>query len=378
VGSGALLAWAYHLALALPLVFTLRALAVAVGDATGIGDFAAKAFGSEWDSIVRAFYFVGILVGQVVVSSVGGLYLADALGAGETAGRWLAAVVLVAGAALALGGWRTTDRGRVVTFLVVTVLIVVSAGRILAGASTPSVSDPAAGGVRGVGYGAFLLFFAFVGWEGVVRLIRAPEVSPRGEARSVVAGFLLVAALYGTLAVVAGKAPRPLDSRFWLLTEPFGSWLGRLVGLVAGTLCILFCGRNIATAAGLGRTMASRGVMPGWMATTSRDGVPVASVLVLATGALGGLAVANLDALRIEHFVAVPDAMAIALYLTACLSGLRLLRGRDRLPAVAGALGCLVVLPFGGPALLFPGALVLIHLAFRRRLQASPGGRSHG
>jgi amino acid efflux transporter len=384
-GPAAQAAWAYQLALAAPLLATSAALGLALPGATGTGTVLARALGPWWEDVLAGFYVVGVPAGQVAVCLVGGAYLRGALawpGSDGGAGRWPAFVALAVAVAVIATGRRSGERVRLALFAVVVVLSVGAGVEVLAGPHGGLVPPhPLRGGVAPAGHGAFLLLFAFLGWESAIALRSAR--GRRGLARACVVGWVAVAALSALLATAAwagGASSRP----FWLLSSPFGGPAGRVVDAVAFAACAVFCARNLTAAGGLAARLARDG--PGLLPSRLAGPEPAPwrrGALLVACGTAAGLVLAVTGALRVDQALAVPDAMILAVYLLLSVAGARVLRGPSRAAALVAFAGCALLLPFAGVALAFPVAVVALVLVARRRASApargpGPGGVAGG
>lgn len=386
-GPASMASWAYQLALAAPLLATFCALGFALPGATGTAGVLARSLGPWWEHAVAGFYLVGIPAGQVAICLVGGAYLRGALaepgpsataGAGAAAGRWPAFVVLAAALLAVVAGRRSGERVRLALFATVVVLSVGAGVRVFAGTHAGAVPPhPLAGGLAPAGRGAFLLLFAFFGWEAAIGLRAERGLGPAAAAAAAAAGLVAVGALFALLAGAAwagGASARP----FWLVSSPFGGAAGRAVDAVAAVTCAAFCARNLTAAGDLAARLAGAGLLPSWLGGPGpapwRRGA-----LLVALATAGGLALAVAGALRVDQALVLPDAMILAIYLLLSVAGLRVLRGPARAAAALAFAGCAPLLPFAGAALAFPAAVVAAVLAGRSRAaRRRPGEPGHG
>ncbi len=355
-GPAALLAWLCHLVLGAALVVTLAAAARA-GDFDGVAGLAAAAFGTAWRRALLAMYVAGVTVGQAVVAMVAGAYAATlAGGAGAVA-------LPAAWAALALAVWTALAGMQVGPAARLAILGGIALALAAAALATPLRPDGRlvgaafAGGLRPAGQAAFLMLFAFVGWETALAL--------RGRALGVALGVALVALLYGVAALTAQSARvaagSVTGSRLPLLPATRADWVARLVALVAVPACVVACGRNVRAAAALARRLAHERVLPAWAADERRATVAVGA------GAAAGLALLGAGWADVPHLLAVPNSMALAIYATAAAASFALLRGGRRWLAVAPLGGCLLLAFFAGAAALLPVAVGTAAWAAGRR-----------
>ncbi|WP_329064543.1 hypothetical protein [Amycolatopsis sp. NBC_01480] len=293
---------------------------------------------------VPRYYLLGVSVGQAVVASLAGGFLATAVGA---PGSWpvFALVVLVPAAVAGAAEWR----GPAWTSYAMFAVIVVVAG--IAAASGGVAAGPDS--VAGVGRAAFLVLFAFVGWEGAARL-RGARIG------WLLGGVALVGVVYVGLALFAASTSTGASAGLPFSLAPFGhDALGRSVAALAGVVCAVACARNFALVKTLGGQQFTHLKSPLWMV------VPAA---IAAAGVL--LLTAHL--VRLEDLLSVPNAMALAVFATAAAGVLTTGRTAARLAAGAALLGYALLIPFAGLALAWPAA-VLLATAFARYARRNSG-----
>jgi hypothetical protein len=338
-------AWVFHLVVGGLLVVALGARE-GTGERTGSGllDVARRA--------VPRYYLLGVSVGQAVVASVAGGFLATAVGA---PGAWpvFALVVLVPAAAAGAVGWR----GPAWTSYAMFAVIVVVAG--IAAASGGIAAGPDS--VAGVGRAAFLVLFAFVGWEGAARLRGARIgwlLGGVGLVGVVYVGLALFAASTGTGTSSGAGTEASAGLPFSL--APFGhDALGRSVAAIAGLVCAVACARNFALVKTLAIQQFPRLKSPIWMVT------PAAT-------AAAGVLLLTADLVHLEDLLSVPNAMALAVFATAAAGVLTTGKPAARLAAGAALLGYALLIPFAGLALAWPAA-VLLATAFARYARRNSG-----
>ena len=336
LGAAALVAWAWQLAAGALLV---AALALAAGELRGVAQLAGAALHPAAGAAVRWYYGIGVSVGQAVVAAVGGWFAARAVG---HPGGWApaAAVLLTAAALAAAAGW--SGRVAPTATLVLTLLAALLTARAV---PLPWTVDDQAG----LGPAAFMLLFAFVGWEATLRLGRPAD---RAVCVGLGAGVALVAVTYAVLALLAGTG-----------TAAPPEYLLRGGAALAALLCALACVRNLTTVAGL---LAAPG--------TGR-------LLPLAPAAVAGVGLALLARHRVNliEVLAVPNVMAAAVFCTAAAAVLAAGPARARPLAAAALLAYVALGLFSWPVLLVPLAVLLAALILLRpragheRRPARPG-----
>ncbi|WP_305787955.1 hypothetical protein [Symbioplanes lichenis] len=340
LGGAAPIAWLYQLICGGFLVAALALARRADGAGGTMADRAGTVFGPGAGRAVRWWYLVGVSVGQGVVAVMGGWFTAVAI---DRLAVWPAAagLVLVAGAAVAAAGRSVAVPAPLM--LALTVL----AGLLVAGLlPVPEAAGLASGGLAGIGAATFMLLFAFVGWEATIRLVQPAAASRTGT----IAGVVLVAVVY----LVAALAARAGDSA----ATP--GWSTRAGAALAAIICTVALNRNLVTVAGLGAALFPRtGTARGRSAVTAG-----------AAGVAGiALALIAQDRVTAVGVLAVPNAMALAVFLVAALSVVRTGPAPARGCAVVAVLGYGALVPFGWPAVLVPLTL-LVAVAAAARIRA--------
>jgi hypothetical protein len=326
-GRAGVAAWIYHLVAGTLLVLALRRVA----DGGGVADLARRALGPAPAAAVRWYYLVGVTVGQAAVAGLAGALLAFALGGPRALAPVLALATLAVSAVAAAAGWAFPARTPATAAAAVAVL---AGTAVLAPGVLPAALDRAgiaATPPPGLLAAVFLLLFAFVGWESVLRLPGRPVRSAAGGA-ALVALVSLGAVAAQHAAGAAGAAP----GRWWALG--------------AGAVCVVACVRNVATVVRLAATDAPR-----------RPGRPAGPAAV-ACAATAGIGVAGLAGglWPLTAVLAVPNAMALAVFVTAATAAAAGTTGPTRLAAAVAGLAYLVLVPVAGPAVLLPLGLLLL------------------
>jgi hypothetical protein len=305
----------------------LMTAAAGLDGASGAGDLAARRAGPAGRAVVAGWYAVGTSAGQAVVALVVGGYLGIAVGASGSAATWLAAGALAVAAVLAGRLPAGPAWWPVAGLLVVLVVVAVRPG---AGGAAPG---PGSGAGHGsVPEAAFVLLFAMVGIESAVRA--RPRAVPGGWALAG-AGFLVAA-----LAARAAADPE------------LGLLPGRVTAVLAAAVAGTYLVRNLAGAAAQGR-----------LAAPAARGWPVA----VTAGAALGLGLVAAGVVRPVDVLAVPSAMALAIFLTVAVAAVLGARGPARAAGAAALVLYAALLPAAGAALLWPLA-VLVLVAARTAL----------
>ncbi|HYK66578.1 MAG TPA: amino acid permease [Streptosporangiaceae bacterium] len=302
-------------------------------------------------------FLAGVVCGAPIVCLIGASYVTDLTGGGQLARTGVAAGLLLTVVGLAARGLRASAAAQLVLVGMLTVVVVVASAGSAGSARSANWVPFAPHGWLSIGSAAASLMFSFVGWEAVAPLTTR-FANPRRQLPRVAGIALAVtSALYLGLAVatISVLGPRAASD------VPLAGLLSHAVGPA---------GRDIAAVAAvvltLGATNAylnGAAAMAGQLAHAApggRDPRPVFRLLAAITAA--GLLLITLDGLRIVStaaLVTVPTALFLAVYLSAMIAGVRVLRGPVRLAAVPATFAVLVVLGFCGWALTVPATVAL-------------------
>lgn len=309
------------------------ALAVRHPEAAGAVAYVHHAFGS--DALARAVMLLSLAVALVAGASI-------ARGSAGYVQRfldvpdWLPGVALVTlFTALACFSIR-------VGALVAAIAGLVEIGGLVfaAGAASGALADaparaaelvPADGaGLAALAKGAFLAFFAYLGFEAIANMGEEARDPARTLPRAILGALAMAAVLYGVIALVAVLAVPPATlaasgAPLCLLVEKGGVPCG--AGFAAVALIALSNGifAEIVLVARLLYGSARRGLMPGVFATVGRrSAVPVRATL--ATGAAMAVAVATLP---FATLAGLTSALTLVIFAAVNLA-LFAVRRRDR------------------------------------------------
>jgi amino acid efflux transporter len=371
-GPGSLLAWAFDGLLGVPIALTFAALAARFPDAGGVSVFATRAFGTAAGAVVGWFYFVAAAVAQALVVLTGGHYAADALDLGRPATFALAGSILALAVTANLFGLRVSARLQLVVAAAVALVLVAATLAAIPHVRGDALTPFLAGGWDSVGRATILLFFAFFGWEAITHLSSEFRDPRRDVPLATLFAVVLVTAIYlgVAFAVVAtgtyGNAELDRVAVAHLLSDSLGVSAHAIAAGSAVVITIGTANAFVAATSRLGYALGRDQSLPQPMARLSRRDVPVVSVLIVGTIAGGGLALAYARGWGAEAFLIVPNSLVIVVYVIGMAAGVRLLRGRGRLLALAAAALCLAILPFATGSLLLPFALAAAALLYRR------------
>ena len=181
----------------------------------------------------------------------------------------------------------------------------------------------------GVASGAFIAFFAFIGFESISNLAEEVKNPRRNVPRGIVASIAVSALLYiavATAAVVSGETLHAGDTP---LIEIFASWSGAAASLFAGVGFLAVANGVLVEIVMLSRLfygMAHCGQMPSALALVdARTHTPVRATVVA-----GALVLVVALAIPFEHLLVSTNAITLALF---ALVDLALWRVKRRHPA---------------------------------------------
>lgn len=208
--------------------------------------------------------------------------------------------------------------------------------------------------------GAFIAFFAFLGFETLANMAEETRDVARTLPRAIIAALVIAAAIYALVALVAVLAiPMPTlagsTAPLCLLLDRAGVPCGR--GFAAVALVALSNGVivELILVARLLYGMAGRGLMPRWFGTVhGRSRVPVRATL-----AGGAVMLAFVVALPFEALAGLSSGITLAIF-AAVNASLLTLKLRDRRAAAAPPP---VNLPLAVPAIGCAACLALIAVA---------------
>lgn len=305
----------------------------------------------EWAGFVAGWSFV---VGKTASSAAMALTFATY----AVPGPWVKPVAILAVAALtvvnSLGVTRTALLTRLlvaVSLVALTVAVAIGFTHTAASAAEPGVPVTAYGILQSAGF----LFFAFAGYARVATMGEEVVDPARTIPRAITIALTITLVVYALVATSAlhalgpagtAASPAPLDA---VAATSGAAWPGVVIRIGAATAAL---GALLAMIAGIGRTslaMARERDLPSWLAAVHpRFHVPYRAELVL------GLVVCVLVAVTdLRGAIGFSSFGVLLYYLIANASAWtqdRRHRRYPRLLAVAGAVGCVVLvatLPVG-------------------------------
>lgn len=368
-GPASLLALGLLLILSGPVAATFAALHRAVPHAHGVAGYAAAAFGAPAGRLVSAWFRYGVPVGIPALGLIGGQYVAQATGTGEAT-----AVVVAAGScALALvASLRGRAPGGILTLTLSALLIVLvlaTAAVALPHARTESFTPVAPHGWTALAGSALVLTWVLTGWEAATNFTHTLRDPDRTLPRVTTATLLVVALLYGAVAIpeiavlgpTAGDGPAPVAAMLDVAVGPAGAVIAALVAVVIAT------SNTVAWVASL--VESGRG--PGDPRPTTR--AQIGALAAPGTIMVVSLASVAFTSVSTTHLISICAGAQVPVYVVGLAAGLRLLPARGRawwLALVAAAAVSTLVLSAGW-YLLAPALIAVVsegthHLRARR------------
>jgi len=313
-------------------------LAGRLPEASGAAAYVAEGLGSPWLSRVvgAGVLLTGIVTAASLARGASGYLAAFVDLPPAVAGG---AFVLAFTAVACLGVRESIGIAAAMTVIEMAGLLLV----IVVGA--PALADlPArlpemwpAGGAAwlAVGSGAFVAFFAFIGFESLANMAEEAKQPQRDMPRAILLAIVISTLLYVAIAVVVVLA-LPLDQlrhasaplALVLETSSWASprWLS-LIALIAILSGILI---QVVMSARLLYGMARRGLLPTWLGHVS----PRSRAPVRATLTVGALTFVSAVVFPFGHLVAATSSLTLVIFLFVSLALWRLHRTRP--PAVSG------------------------------------------
>lgn len=317
------LAFLAHLVLGGTFCFAVGVLGRIRGPVSGLAELAGKAgwpaFGRVGAArVVTSLYLGGFIAGQAAIALTAGWLIGYVLnGSGRSAASNLMAVgsgvgVIVFAVAVNAAGRsvpRSARNWRILVAFLLAVALCSDPGLLRASEMLPVIRGPE------FWTATFLLLFAGVGWERSAALASSVG-SDRAMARAVLSGWVIVAAAYLVLCVIA-EISRGAGQGVW------PSAMSRSLALLAAALLASFCVTNVEAASGFLVTLAPVAGKPDRLsrpAAAVAVGTAVSLVLACALGA----------GWHAYQLLAGPAVATLLIYLIALCSGLKREAGEQR------------------------------------------------
>ncbi|HSR55472.1 MAG TPA: APC family permease [Alphaproteobacteria bacterium] len=332
-------------------------------EAAGAAVYVKEAFGS--DGLSRLIGFLVLLVGVFLTASLARGVVGYIERFAEVP-ELPTALIIIAGFTLVacLGVGHSIRFAALMTLIEIVGLVLVIAAGAPSLARLPDIAVMMAPGDlaawAGIGSGAFLAFFAFLGFEDIVNMAEETHAAERTLPKAIIVTILLSTLIYGAVALVAVTAvpmERLAGSRapLELITEG-AAWLPRgtlsAIALVAVPNGILI---TLVMMARILYGMARRGWVPGGLGHVNR----VTRTPVRATFVIGGVVLLFTAAIGFVGLVTLTSAVNLFVFTVVNLALWKLHRsdtGKDlpiRVPhwcpplAAASSVGLLAIHVFG-------------------------------
>lgn len=255
-------------------------------------------------------------------------------------------VVVAAVALIQMGGAKESSRFNNVLVMIKIAVLLFFAGAAFSHFQGGNFRPFLPFGVRGAWAGAATIFFAFAGFARVAIIADEIDEPRRNVPRATMWSILISAAIYVVVAVAAvggagagllARSGSPLADALASLGMGFGSRLVGLGGLAAaGTVALA----SVLGVSRLALVMARDGELPALIGRSGgRGGVPRNAVLISAAAMLGLAFAADLP-----HIAYISSFSLLLYYGALNLSGLKVLRGGERVAAGFGLLSCAVLM----------------------------------
>ncbi|HKA49687.1 MAG TPA: amino acid permease [Candidatus Dormibacteraeota bacterium] len=377
-GPASILAWGALLLLSAPLAATFAVLGVRYPVSGGVAAYVRAGLGDAAAAVTGGWFLTAVAIGGPAVSLIGGYYVADLTASGPVVAPIVALAMFGSVLATNALGLRLSSALQLGLSSILVAVLAIAIAVAIPERGGANWTPFAPHGWWAVGTAANVLVWLFVGWEAVAQLageFRRPSVD---LPRAMVVAFVVVTALYISVAVatigVAGNSLSrvPLAD---LVSVGFGR-VGRdatavlAVALTMGTMNVYMAG-----AARLTVELAATGAVPHWLGDSRRI-VPLRPLAVLAVIGLALLGALAGGLLNATDIVRATSSLFVGVYVLAIASAVRILRGRARATAVAAVIMVAIVGFFSGWYILVPAVaagLSLLQWAGHRWLPAILG-----
>ena len=376
-GPAAIAAWVGLLLLSLPLAVTFATLGVRHPVPGGVTAYVQEGFGAHAAAVTGIVFLSAVVLGAPAVALIGGYYVADLTGGGDTvaiaAGLAMFGVVLAANAF----GLRVSSGMQFALSALLVAVIVVAVATVLPGHAGDGWEPFAPHGWWAVGTAANILVWLFFGWEAMAQLAGEFRDPKRDLPRAVALAYVTIGVLYlglavASITVVTGTSRVPLAD---LLEAGLGSAGRDATAVLAVLLTMGTMNVYLGGSAKLAGALAQDGVLPAWLGRGRERSIPRRPLVALAVTGTSLLGLLAVDLMAPDDLVRATSACFVVVYVLALGSATRILGDRARTIA-AVALGLVVVVTlFSGPFLAVPAAVAAATLAVRRpRRRRQAGG----
>ena len=330
-GPASVLAVAAVLLLSIPLAGTFAALAARYPDAGGVATFVRLALGETAARATGYWFFFGVGFGAPVVASLGGEYVAAALGLDESLVPVIGISFFAATFVLAAFGLKVSGSVQLVLSALLVVVVVLVVASAVPAAQPAHFTPFFPHGWAGVGMAISLFVWAFAGWEAVTHIAgefrrprrTIPLATAIGVAVVGVAYLALQVATVAVLGAAGGSSAVPLIDLVSITLPGFGPLV---VGGIAGVVVVGVLNAYLPAFANLGASLGRDGHLPRWMGRGAEAGeVPRRALLVFAGLMAVYLTVFFAFRLDLETFILFHTSSMVAVYAVGMVAAVRLL-----------------------------------------------------
>ncbi len=363
-GPASILAWGALLILSAPLAVTFAALGVRYPVAGGVSAYVRAGFGDAAAAVAGAWFVAAVVLGGPAVALIGGYYVADLIGGGVgvalAAGFLMYATVLVANAL----GLRLSSAFQLALSATLVVVLAVAIAAALPSQAGRNWTPFAPHGWWAVGTAANILVWLFVGWEAVAQLAGEFRQPGRDLPRAIAIAFGVVTILYISLAVVTIGVSGNSTSRVPLadlVSVGFGQAGRDLTALLAVALTMGTMNVYTGGSAKLANSLAEAGALPAWLGGSRRD-IPLRPLALFASSGLVLLGLLAAGVINATDLVRATSSLFVCVYVLSIASAVKILRGRDRVMAIAAVVMVALIAAFSSWYILVPAVVAVLSL----------------
>jgi amino acid efflux transporter len=344
-GPASILAWAGLLVLSGLVAIVFAVLGVKLPSAGGVAAYARLGLGERAGRATGWAFLAGIVTGAPVVCDLGAAYL----GFGRAMTAVAAGALLVVVLLVTRRGVRASAGAQLGLVGVLLIVVVVAVTGALPAADAANWAPFAPHGWPAIGSAATVLMLSFVGWEAIAP-VTGDFTNPRRQLPRVIgAAFAITAVLYLALAAVTvaalGSAAASEVPMAALLSFTVGGAAPAVAAAAAVLLTLGAANAYLTGGAALAGDLGTRRFVPAIIA---------ASAVILTLIGAGRLPV--------DAAITVCTSFFLLVYLACMVSAARVLRGPARVVAAFAAVAVMVVLAFGGWAMLPAAAVAALTL----------------
>lgn len=370
-GPASVLAVAAVLLLSIPLAGTFAALAARYPDAGGVATFVRLALGETAARATGYWFFFGVGFGAPVVATLGGEYVAGALGLDPGLVPVIGVSFLVTTFVLTAFGLKVSGSVQLVLSALLVVIVVLVVASAVPAAEPARFTPFLPHGWAGVGTAVSLFVWAFAGWEAVTHIageFRNPRRTiPLATAIAIaVVGLAYLALQFATVGVLGADGHSSTVPLIDLVAITLPGVGPLIVGIIAGVVVVGVLNAYLPAFANLGASLGRDGHLPRWMAKGAAPGqVPRRALVVFGVLMVlyyGAFLLLKLD---LAAFILFHTSSMVAVYAVGMVAAVRLLQRFTAgwWMAVVSVVLSAGLLVLAGWNLLLPAGFALIAIA---------------